>query len=173
MKKFVGVIGLVVGLVCFFGVFSAIAGDMKIGVMDLQKIMQKLEAANDARGILLMDVEAKREVLKEKENKVREMEKELKAKESVLSESAKEKKKAAFMDAFKELRGLRDGMEEELKKKEAKLLGKIGKEIKKIAEKLRKKKKLAIIIESKAVVIAGDAIDITEEVIKKHDAKKN
>ncbi|MBW2319070.1 MAG: OmpH family outer membrane protein [Deltaproteobacteria bacterium] len=172
MKRFVGVIGLVVGLVCLFGVFPAFAGDVKIGILDLQEIMRESKEAKNVRGMLLMDVEAKREVLKEREQKVREMEKELKAKESVLSESAKEKKKGEFLAAVKELRSLRDGMEEELKKKEAKLLGKIGKEIKKIAEKLRKKKDLAIIIENNAVVIPGDAIDITEEVIKKYDAKK-
>ena len=166
MKRFFGVVGLVAGLICLFGVFPAIAGDVKIGILDLQEIMRESKEAKNVRGMLLMDVEAKREVLKEREQKVREMEKELKAKESVLSESAKEKKKGEFLEAVKELRSLRNGMEEELKKKEAKLLGKIGKEI-----KVRKKKDLAIIIENNAVVVPGDAIDITEEVIKKYDAK--
>lgn len=172
MKRLLGMVGLVTGLVCILMVFPAVGADMKIGVIDLAKIMRESEAAKDAKGMLLMDVEAKREVLKEKETEARKMEAELKAKESVLSDEAKEKKKEEFMESVKELRSLRDGMEEELKKKEARLLGQIGNEIKEIAEKIRKKRDLAIVLEKSTVVLQGDAVDITDEVIKRYDKEK-
>ena len=171
MRRFFGGIALATGLLCLLSISVAFAGDAKIGVIDLGKIMRESAAAKDAKDMLMMDIEAKREVLKEKENEARKMEEELKAKESVLSEAAKEKKREEFLGAVKELKSLRDGMEEELKKKEARLLGKIGNEIKDIAEEIRKKRDLAIVLETNAVVLQGNAVDITDEVIKKYDAE--
>ena len=171
MKRLMGTACLVAGLVCALMVLPAVAADMKIGIIDLNKIMQESEAAKEAKGMLLMDVEAKREVLKEKETEARKMEEELKAKGSVLSEEAKEKKREEFLESVKELRSLRDGMEEELKKKEARLLNEIGNEVKDIAEKIQKKRDLDIVIEKSAVVIQGDGVDITDEVIEKYDAE--
>jgi outer membrane protein len=161
-----------VWLICFTGLLPVFAGESQIGVIDLAKIMRESEAAKEAKDMLMMDVEAKREVLKEREDEARKMEEELKAKDSVLSDEAKEKKKEAFLESVKELKSLRDGMEEELKKKEARLLGNIGNEVKEIAEKIRKKKNLSIIIERNAVVIQGDAVDITDEVIESYDKEK-
>lgn len=171
MKRLMGTAGLVTVLVCVSMVLPAVAADMKIGIIDLNKIMQESEAAKEAKGMLLMDVEAKREVLKEKETAARKMEEELKAKDSVLSEEAKEKKREAFLESVKELRSLRDGMEDELKKKEARLLNEIGNEVRDIAVKIQKKRDLSIVIEKSAVVIQGDGVDITDEVIEKYDAE--
>jgi outer membrane protein len=172
MKKITSGVGVLVGLIFLLSVSPAIADDTKIGVIDLAKIMRESEAAKAAKDELLSDVEAKREVLKEKETEARKMEEELKAKESVLSEEAKEKKKEEFLESVKQLKSLRDDMEDELKKKEARLLGKIGNEVKDIAEEIRKQRDLAIVIERNAVVIQGDAVDITDAVIEKYDAQK-
>jgi outer membrane protein len=172
MKKITSGVGVLVGLIFLLSVSPAIADDTKIGVIDLAKIMRESEAAKAAKDELLSDVEAKREVLKEKETEARKMEEELKAKESVLSEEAKEKKKEEFLESVKQLKSLRDDMEDELKKKEARLLGKIGNEVKDIAEEIRKQRDLAIVIERNAVVIQGDAVDITDPVIEKYDAQK-
>jgi outer membrane protein len=172
MKKITSGVGVLVGLIFLLSVSPAIADGTKIGVIDLAKIMRESEAAKAAKDELLSDVEAKREVLKEKETEARKMEEELKAKESVLSEEAKEKKKEEFLESVKQLKSLRDDMEDELKKKEARLLGKIGNEVKDIAEEIRKQRDLAIVIERNAVVIQGDAVDITDAVIEKYDAQK-
>ena len=45
MKRFVGVVGLVVVLVCLMSVLPAFAGDMKIGILDLQEIMRESKEA--------------------------------------------------------------------------------------------------------------------------------
>lgn len=172
MKRFVlPVVGLISVVVLAAG-GSACAARVKIGVLDTQKIMVDSKAVRETRGMFLIDVESKRAVLKEKQSEIRAMEKELKEEGDKMSSSAKDEKKEKVVGAFNELRRLKDDIEEGLKKKDLELRRKLAEEIREIAEEFSKKKKFTVILDKKAVIVPGNAIDITDEIIQIYDEKK-
>jgi outer membrane protein len=172
MKRFVLLACVLVGVVVLVAAGSACAARVKIGVIDIQKIMRDSKAAKETRGMFLMDVESKRALLKEKENEIRAMEKELKEQGDKMSAAAQEEKKDKLVGAFNELRQLKEGIEEELKKKDFELRRKLAGEIREIAEEFSKKKKFTIILERQSVIVPSEAIDITDEIIQIYDEKK-
>jgi outer membrane protein len=72
----------------------------------------------------------------------------------------------------KELKRLRDDMEEELKKKELELRRKLFTEIKGILDEFSKKEKYTIIFEKKEALVFDESADITGRIIELYDGKK-
>ena len=172
MKRFVLLACVLIGVVVLVAAGPACAARVKIGVIDIQKIMRDSKAVREMRGMFLMDVESKRALLKEKQNEIRAMEQELTKEGDKMSSSAKEEKKEEVVGAFNELRRLKDGIEQELKKKDLELRRKLAGEIREIAEEFSKKRKFTIILEKKVVIVTAEAIDITDEIIRIYDEKK-
>ena len=94
MKQIWQVVGISVGIVFWVALPSVFAGSAKIGVIDVEKIMRESVAARDARGLFLLDVEAKRAVLRSKEKEIRRMETVPEAQQGDLSTNDKNKKAA-------------------------------------------------------------------------------
>ena len=151
---------------------TAYAAKVKIGLIDIQKIMRESKAAKNARDIFLKDREAKRALLREKQEKARIVQEELKVRGREMSVSDRKQKTDKLEREIKELRRLRSDLEEELKKKDEGLARKLLKEIREVVQKFLKKQKYTVILEKKSVAAADDAIDITEQIIKLYDSQK-
>ncbi|MBI9082511.1 MAG: OmpH family outer membrane protein [Desulfobacterales bacterium] len=153
------------------GGFTASAATVKIGVVDVQKILQQSKKARDIKGAFLMEIEAKRGVLRNEENQVRSLESKLKQfADSGSSEAQSEKEK--LFEATKKLKRLRVDLEEELKKKDRTMTGKLLLQIRETVEAYRKKNKFTLIMEKKMLVAWDDEIDITDGVIGQFDSGK-
>jgi Skp family chaperone for outer membrane proteins len=68
MRRLVFMLVFMVGTAVLATGGLGFAGDTKIGIIDMEKIMKESKAAKEARGMFLMDIESKRGVLKTKEN---------------------------------------------------------------------------------------------------------
>jgi outer membrane protein len=156
------------GVAVFMTVEPAFAASAKIGIIDMQKIMQESKAAKDAKGMFLLDLEAKRGTLKSEEDKVRAMETELRDKGEKASDEAKEK----LTQAVKKLRRLKNDMEDELKEKDADLSRRLFGEIRKIVDEFLKKKKYTVILDKRTAVSFDEKFDVTDQIMKMYDAKK-
>jgi outer membrane protein len=172
MRRLLQVGGFLFGIVFWVALAPAFAGGTKIGVVDVQKIMRESAVARDARGMFLLDVEAKRAVLRSKEKEVHNMKKAPGTQGSNPSSTGGKEKREKFDREVKDLRHLRDDMEEELKKKEAELRLKLLCEIREAAKAYLQKEKYSIIFEKKALFVFDEAVDVTDEIIAFYDAKK-
>jgi outer membrane protein len=164
--------GVFVFLTGFLFVGQLCAADLKIGVIDTQRIMRESKAARDARATFLKDVEAKRDVLSIKQKEVQELQEELKNKGKDMAESVRKEKNEKLSQEIKEFNRLKSDFEEELKKKDAELTQKLLKEIQEIVAEYRKKEKYAIIHDKQTLVSYDEAIDITDKIIKLYDVVK-
>lgn len=171
MRKMVWITGILIAAITFWAASPSVAEAVKIGVVDIQRIMRESQKAKDARGMFLMDVEAKRGVLKSKEKKVRAMQEQLK--QAKTDKSAEEVKEARekIHQAVKDLKRLRNDMEEELKKKEKELTRKLLDEIRGVVQDFLKKKKYTLILEKKLPLAFDRGIDITDKIIERYDKK--
>jgi len=151
---------------------TAYAATVKIGLIDIQKIMRESKAAKNARDIFLKDRESKRALLMEKQEKAQVLQEELKKSGGDMSVSDRKQKTDELEREVKELKRLRSDLEEELKKKDEGLALKLLKEIREVVQEFLKKEKYTVILEKKSVAAADDAIDITEQIIKLYDSQK-
>jgi len=150
----------------------AVAASTKIGIIDMQRLMKESKAAQDLRGVFLMDLENKRTVLQSKESEVLKMRDALRR--DAKKKSAEEIKadQDRLQREVKALRRLKADLQEELKKKDVELTRKLVKEIRQIVESYKKKKRFTVILQKKSVVAFDEAIDITSDIIKEFDRKK-
>jgi outer membrane protein len=171
MKKilFAGLLSL---LITFIYMGSLCAADLKVGVIDIQKIMRESNAAKNARAVFLKDVEAKRGVFNAKQKEVQDLQEEIKNKGKDMSDSLRKEKTEKLSRDVKELERLKTDLEEELKKKDTELTQKLLKEISDVVQEYRKKEKYSIIYEKQTLVAYDEAMDITDKIIKLYDVVK-
>lgn len=147
-------------------------GNMKIGVIDIQRIMRESKAVKKVRDSFQQEVQAKKETLRAKEKEVKNLEEEFKSAKAKLPVEALKEKGEQLAKEDKELKRLRDDLTEELKKENSELTRKVIGEIVAIAKDLLKKEHYAVILERNSVVAAGETVDITDELIKLYDGNK-
>ena len=92
------------------------ASNIKIGIIDTQKIIRSSKAAIEARKVFFKDVEAKRKVLVAKEQSVKALQEELRTQAKDMSAAKRKEKVETLEKEAKELRRLKADLEEELKK---------------------------------------------------------
>ncbi len=159
-------------LVSFIYAGLLYAADLKVGVIDIQKIMRESNAAKNARAVFLKDLEAKRNVFNAKQKEVQDLQEEIKNKIKDMSEALRIEKTEKLSKEAKELERLKADLEEELKKKDTELTRKVLKEISDVAQEYRRKEKYSIIYEKQTLVSYDEAIDITDKIIKLYDVVK-
>jgi outer membrane protein len=151
---------------------SAFGAGVKIGIIDITRVIQGSESVRDARGVFLMDLESKQTVLRAKEGEVRKMQKDLQQKAGTLAAEDLKEEQEKIAREVKNLRRLKADLEEELKKKDRELTAKVLGEIKEVVEAYQKEKKFTVILEKKAVLAFDGAVDITKEIIAAYDKRK-
>ena len=171
MQRFLGLVLIVIGTVVFSPNLVE-GGGAKVGIVDLQKIMRESQAAKDARGMFLLDIEAKRGVLKSREKEVRAMQQALMDREGKETPSTISEEREELGRSVKELKRLRDDMEEELKKKEQELRRTLLREITEIVRAYTKKNKYTIVLEKKMAVAFDESADSTDDIVKMYNEEK-
>ena len=150
----------------------AMAADtsLKIGFVDINKIMRDSKAAKSARALYQKDLESKKAILKEKGDKVAGLEKDLK--NTKQDSPAFKEKREKLAQEIKELKRLGSDMDEQLKKKDVELTQKILVDIQQILQQFSKSENYSIIFERKAALVVVDGLDVTDKIIKIYDAQK-
>ncbi|MCX5849815.1 MAG: OmpH family outer membrane protein [Deltaproteobacteria bacterium] len=142
----------------------------KIGVVDINKIMRESKAAKNARAIYQKDLESKKAIIKEKRDRVANLEKDVK--NTNQKSPAWKEKSEKLAQEFKELKRLGSDLDEQLKKKDAELTQKIFVDIQQIINKLMSSENYSLIMEKKSLLAASDGLDITDKIIKIYDAQR-
>jgi outer membrane protein len=150
----------------------AMAADtsLKIGFVDINKIMRDSKAAKSARALYQKDLESKKAIMKEKGDKVASQEKDLK--NTKQDSPAFKEKREKLAQEIKELKRLGSDMNEQLKKKDAELTQKILVDIQQILQQFSKSENYSILFERKTALVAVEGLDVTDKIIKIYDAKK-
>ena len=153
-------------------VFSASAADVKIGVMDTQKIIVKSEKITKYRAEYAQEIEKKRQEYLKKRNNAQELEKELNEKAAGMTSEVQREKADRLRKEARDLKRMEDEIKAEMQAKEADMTRKFLQQIKDVAVEYLKKEKFTLILETGSVVASDDAIDITDQILKVFDAKK-
>jgi outer membrane protein len=171
MKMHNGFLVLMIFLLTFSG--TAYGADVqKIGVMDLQKIIDTSTAGKRSAGEIKNQGKKMENVLKERGGEVEELKNTLDQKAALLSEEARKEKERDLRDKIEELRSLQMRYQDVLRDLNTNLSKQIMEDVFGIAEDIGKQEGYTLIIDRRAggIVYAPAAIDITDQIIAAYDA---
>ena len=171
MKKTI-LVAFSIFFISIFFVSSVYSAEIKLGVIDTQKIMALSKAAKEARTVFFKDLEEKRNLLFGKQKEAQLLEEELNNKGKDMAPSVLREKADKLTQEVKELKRMKAELEQDLKSKEMELSRNLLREIGEIVNVFSKKEKYTLIFERSTIIASDDAIDITDQIIKLYDAGK-
>jgi outer membrane protein len=159
--------GLIFSLICFAasGCFSA---DLKIGIMNVQKIIVECDAGKAAKGRFDLKMKELQSTFKTEEEALKELQAEIKKKSSAWSEEKKAEKVREFQKSGRELQAKTEDARFEMKNLQDKELEPILKALEQIVNKYGKDNGYTAIMDAKnGVIYFDEAIDISDTIVKK------
>ena len=150
---------------------AAGGGALKVGMVDLQKILRESKNSLKVRTAFMQDVEKKQAAIAAKEGEVRKLEEEFNRLEPGAMD-ARKKKGDQIKHEMRELQYLREDAEGELKRKEMEITQKVIGEIMQVVRSYARSERFTVILDRMAVITAEESIDITDRILKLYDAQK-
>ncbi len=170
MKKTLGkALLLAVVFVLFAG--SGLRAEMKVGIVDLMKVLNESDSGKKAKSDLEALIKSKQSVLDEKGKEIEKLKADLEKQSSVLSADAKKSKEENLEKLMREYQRLVADSQNEVKKRERELTGDILKEIRVIVDKMGEESGYTIILENAdgLGLYSKKDINLTDAVIKKYN----
>jgi outer membrane protein len=172
MKKTLLAVLYVCITVCLFA-GPVNAADIKIGVIDTQKIVTDSKAGKAAQVVFNRDLETKQVSYTSKQKELQTIQDELTAKGKDMTATVYSEKTAKYSKVKKELERMKSETEEDLKARNTELNRKLYTEIAAIVSDYCKKEKFTLILEKTYVAAYDGAIDITDKIIQLYDTSKD
>ena len=144
------------------------AKELKIGIIDTQKILRDAKAAKSANDTLQKDLNAKRATMATKEKEIQRLDEDVK-KATGADKKAKSEKLNQLVKDFKRLNS---DLTEEYKKKQLELTQKLIKEIIQVVKTVSDRENYTLVLQKGSVVLNDDSLDITDKVIRLYDSQK-
>ena len=159
-------------LIIFFFTNSLSAADVaKIGVIDLQKILETSTSGKSIQAQLKGQKDKMESDLKQKGSEIEKISKRLERESMVMSKEMREEKEREQRIKINDFKTLQKKFRSDLQKLEGQLMNQLQKDIKGIVDAIGKKKGYLLIINKYNVIYSPDSIDITDDLIKQLNAK--
>jgi outer membrane protein len=146
-------------------------GSMKVGMVDMQKILRESKNSHKVRTAFMKDVEKKQAAITAKEGAIRKLEEEFGRLDPAAME-ARKKKGEQIKHEMRDLQYLREDAEGELKRKEVEITQKVIGEIMLVVRNYARSERFTVILDRMAVITAEESVDITDRIMKLYDAQK-
>jgi outer membrane protein len=145
---------------------------LKIGIVDMQKIMRESKAAIAVRSSFVKELEAKKEQINAKAKEVQKLEEDLNRLDPGASVDVKRQRTDKLKHEARELNNLRQDMDEEVKRKDRELAQKLFAEIMQIVRNYARSERYSLIMEKATIIAAEESIDVTDKILKLFDSQK-
>lgn len=151
---------------------TSFSSNVKIGVVDIQKVILSVSDGKLARENLQKKIKAKEFELKKKKDELDKMNQNWKKRAALMSEEAKMKAQNEFQQKFMALRNEEMQFQNQIKQEEVQATQKIARPASAIINEMGKEKGFDLVFESSnsGILYARNPVDLTDEVIKKYEA---
>jgi outer membrane protein len=159
-------------LILFFSTNSLFAADVaKIGVLDLQKILETSRAGKSIQAELKKQKSKMESDLKQKGSEIEKISRRLEREAMVMSKEMRDEKEREHRIKVNDFKSLQTKYRKDLQTLEVRLMNQLQKDIKEIVDSIGKKKGYLLIINKYSVLYSPGSIDITDDLIKRLNAK--
>jgi outer membrane protein len=169
MKKIV----LLLVIFLLMPISSRAADSMKLGSIDLQKVLNESETGKKAKSDLEALIKSKESAIEEKGKVIEKLKSEVEKQASVLSAEARKSKEDELEKLLRDYQRIVQDSQAEVKKKESELTDTILKDIRETVEKIGREEGYTVIIEKGLVIYSDKNIDITDMALKKYNESKS
>ncbi|MDI6776700.1 MAG: OmpH family outer membrane protein [Syntrophales bacterium] len=147
--------------------FHAMAGE-KIGFVDIREVMLNSDAGKKAAEEFKKLLEKDRILIQERETELKKLKDEVEKQSSILTETARKEKEAAYQKKFRDYQLLVKDINEDLQAKDRELANKMVPEILKLLAAIGEKEKYTLILDIGTIQVPYFAKenDITKQVIE-------
>lgn len=150
-----------------FGAESA-----KIGLIDFQRLVDDSNAGKAIKAELTAKKKKMEDELTQKGREIEDLKKTLEREAMVMDKDMREQKERDFRIKVVDFRSLQKKYEEDLQELKDQLMGGLQQQALEIIDDIGKSGGYQIIIDKRVALYSRSNIDITDEVIKRHDALK-
>lgn len=169
MKKVSALLSVVM---IYAGMASAFAAeDTRIGVVDMHKALQTVEAGKKAKAQLEKEFNAKKKALQDEEAAIKKMVEEFKKQSLVMSDEARAKKQGELQERGMKFQELQARSQMELQQKEAELTQPILGKLRGLIADIAKQKGYTVVLEKNenTVLFSQEKDDFTNDVISAYN----
>jgi outer membrane protein len=147
------------------------ADPVKIGVVDLQKILETSNSGKAAQNELKVQRDKMQVDMKQRGNEIQEIESRMQREAMVMSKETREEKEREHRIKVSDFQALQRKYQSDLQEVERKLMGKLQSEITSLVSDIAKKDGYLLVISNIGVIYALSSTDITERLIQELNAK--
>jgi len=163
---------VIVGVIVMLISGGALAADVKIGVIDFQRVLKESAAGKAAQEEITQKGKEMEASLQEKKDEIDELRSRLERESLVMNRDQREEKEREIRIKINDAKSLQKKYMEDFKGYEARLIKKIQQEFFDMVEEIGKQEGYTLILERVGVLYAADAVDITDELIRQYDARQ-
>ena len=165
MRLFKPVWGISI-IICLFVSHHAFGADVaKIGVIDLQKILETSANGKSIQAELKKQKDKMEADLKKKGAEIETIRKRLERESMVMGKEKREEKERESRIKINDFKSLQKKFRSDLQKLEGNLINRLKTDIDEIVKKIGKKEGYLLIINKFGVIYSPDSIDVTDKVI--------
>jgi outer membrane protein len=166
--NFRGFTGLLLGAaICS----SAAAADVRVGVVDMQRVLESSKQGQAAQKKLESDLKTAQADIDSKKGDLEKRQAAFSKQKTSLNPDALRSKQEELISLEKDLKRSFQDQQDSLRRKNASLVGDLAKKIRKIVDEYGKEKNFTVILErgAQSVLFSDNDIDITEDIISRFD----
>lgn len=154
-------------------VVPALAAEVKLGYVDLQKALNLSEAGKAAKEKIQKKVKEHEGAIDSRQKELKKLKDELEKQALLLSDEARGAKERDYQQKLKEFQRYTKDIQDELQQKDADYTRQILEELFKVIKGIGEKEGYTMIFEQSesSLLFADDKIDLTDRVIKAYDAQ--
>jgi len=169
-KKMAAVIGIV--LFGFLG--SALAADLKVAYVDIQKAVNESNAGKDAKKAITKEVEKFQRLIGDKQKELQTMKESLEKQAPMLTPDARATREKDYQNKLREFQRWGEDTQNEINQKRMEIERNISMGLLKVIQKVGAEEGYTLILEKNETIVlfASKTIDITDRVIKAYDGQK-
>jgi outer membrane protein len=157
---------------CLFAGVASAADTIKIGYVDIQKLIDQSDEAKKARTTLETLKASKEKDLEKMVTTAKKMEEELKKQQNILSDDAKKAKIDELEKMDRDIRRFVSDSEAELSKKQREMDNSLLTELVGIIQKLGQEGEYSLILPATVILYSSKGTDITDMVLKRYNELK-
>ena len=160
-------------MACCIAASPAVAADLKLGYIDMQRALNASEAGKEAKEQLAARLKKYQDEINSQQNDLKRIKEELEKQGMLLSDSARSAKEKDYQQRLKEFQRFTKDAQDELQGKDEEFTRKILEGMEKIIQEFgRKNGYTFIFVKNEGMLFADDKADVTEEVLKLLNASR-
>lgn len=152
--------------------FASAADAIKIGYVDIQKVLEQSDEAKKVRSTLESLKSSKEKELEKMVTNAKKLDEDLKKQQNILSDEAKKAKVEELEKMDRDIRRFVSDSEAELTKKQREMENSILNDLVNIIQKIGKEGDYTLILPATVILYSNKVIDITDTVLKKFNEMK-